>query len=212
MANKTVFLDPQYLDGVVDKGYVIASVRQHLGAAGALLQEDRKNATYVVEVRAGAVGTDRNELLVGVPQVNLPAVIPGVPSGALPEIPFAKRISRSGVAKIALFVFNRNTGRPVWQSGVVMRSSSAKDTTVFGAGPYATGTLYEGTHAGGEVIQVPLREGPSDSGHKPAVIPVTHAAAYVEPSDKPDLSQVGAKSAEQPPTSGPAITTIPTRP
>src|SRR5215210_7872174 len=64
LASQKVFFDPQYLDGTVDKGYLISSLRQHLLANGCLLQEDRSKATYVVEARAGTVGTDRSQLLI----------------------------------------------------------------------------------------------------------------------------------------------------
>src|SRR5262245_30346366 len=53
LAGKPVYFDPQYLDGVVDKGYIISSLRQHLLASGCLLQDDRARATYVVEARSG---------------------------------------------------------------------------------------------------------------------------------------------------------------
>src|SRR4051794_18237729 len=62
---KTVFLDVQYLDGTVDKGYLVSSLRQHLLAHGAMLMEERTKAQYVVEPRSGAIGTDKSSLLVG---------------------------------------------------------------------------------------------------------------------------------------------------
>src|SRR5581483_122548 len=74
LAGKPVFLDTQYLDGVVDKGYLISSLRQQLLAHGALLQEERQKALYVVEPRAGAVGTDKHSLLVGTPAITLPSL------------------------------------------------------------------------------------------------------------------------------------------
>src|SRR5262245_29739463 len=41
LAGRTVFFDPQYLEGVVDRGYVVSSLRQHLLSCGCLLQEER---------------------------------------------------------------------------------------------------------------------------------------------------------------------------
>src|SRR5687768_821373 len=49
LAGQKVFFDPQYLDGCVDKGYLVSSLRQHLLACGCLLMEDRAKATFVVE-------------------------------------------------------------------------------------------------------------------------------------------------------------------
>src|ERR687883_40332 len=51
LAGKPVFLDPQYLDGTVDRGYLVSSLRQQLLASGCLLQDERAKATYVVEAR-----------------------------------------------------------------------------------------------------------------------------------------------------------------
>ena len=80
LAGKPVYFDPQYLEGCVDRGYVISSLRQHLLANGCILQEDRTKATYVVEARSGGVGTDRHSLLLGVPQMSIPTIMPGLPA------------------------------------------------------------------------------------------------------------------------------------
>src|SRR5262245_18503984 len=134
LAGQTVYFDAQYLDGTVDKGYLVSSLRQHLLASGVLLQEERARATYVVEVRSGGVGTDRHALLFGVPRMNVPALVPGQPS-QIPEIPLAKKTDQQGVAKVAVFAYNRRTGQRLWQSGVVEAMSTAKDLWLFGAGP-----------------------------------------------------------------------------
>ena len=156
LAGRRVYLDPQYLEGVTDKGYLISSLRQHLLACGCLLQEDRKSATYVVEARAGSVGTDRNDLLVGVPQMTIPSVMPGVPSGMIPEIPLAKKTRRRAVAKIAVFAYNRVSGEPVWQSGAVEAVTSERNSWLFGAGPFQRGTLIHGTEFDDQRIVVPV--------------------------------------------------------
>ena len=55
LSGQTVFLDTTPLEkDVVDKGYLISTVRQQLLAHGALVQEERWRAVYVVELRAGA--------------------------------------------------------------------------------------------------------------------------------------------------------------
>src|ERR1700730_11683982 len=68
LSGKTVYFDPQYLDGVVDRGYLVSSLRQQLLASGCVLQDDRTKARYVVEVPSGGDGTNRHALLVGIPQ------------------------------------------------------------------------------------------------------------------------------------------------
>src|SRR5262249_9023224 len=90
LADKTVFFDAQFLDGTVDKGYLASTLRQHLLASGALLQDDRAKATFVVEARSGGVGTDNHQVLLGVPQMQVPLTVPGAPS-SIPEMPLAKK-------------------------------------------------------------------------------------------------------------------------
>jgi hypothetical protein len=159
---KTVFLDVQYLDGTVDKGYLISSIRQHLLAHGALLQEERENALYVVEPRSGAIGTDKNSLLVGTPALSLPPLLPGVPT-SIPEIALVKNTDQKGVAKVAVFAYNRVTGRALWQSGTRLAESNLKDMWFFGAGPYSRGTIRPKPQFAGEeipTIPLPFADGP----------------------------------------------------
>ena len=201
LAGKTVYFDPQYLDGVTDRGYVISSIRQHLLACGCILKEDRGQAEYVVEARSGGIGTDRHSLLIGVPQMNLPTILPGQPS-SIPEIPVAKKTDQKGVAKIAVYAYNRRTGRPAWQSGVVQQESTAKDTWILGVGPIQRGTIRKGTEFAGAPIRIPLVNNDEDRlfwHENPAnLIPVTQAAKWSEPEG---IRQVSAtKSAKQPPS------------
>ena len=152
LQGKTVFLDTQYLDGTVDKGYLISSIRQQLLAHGALLQEERPKATFVVEPRSGGVGTDKYSLLVGIPATSLPiTTLPGLPS-AIPEIALVKKSDQQGVAKIAVFAYNRTTGRALWQSDLVEASSNLKDTWVLGAGPYRRGSIQRDSEFAGEAL------------------------------------------------------------
>jgi len=156
LQSKTVFLDTQYLDGTVDKGYLISSLRQHLLESGALIQEDRLKSTYVMEPRSGAVGTDKHSLLIGSPQVTLPSIT-AVPITSIPEIALVKKTDQKGVAKIAVFAYNRQTGRALWQSGTVEANSTLKDTWIFGAGPFSRGTIRKETELAGEPLpKVPL--------------------------------------------------------
>lgn len=156
LAGKSVFLETQFLDGVVDKGYVVSTLRQQLLAHGAMLLEDRTKAQYVVEARSGGVGTDRHSLLFGVPQMNVPAFVPGQPT-QIPEIALVKKTDQKGVAKLAVFAYNRTTGRAVWQSGSVESFSTLKDTWVFGAGPFSKGSVHQETMLAGEPLpKVPI--------------------------------------------------------
>lgn len=191
LAGKTVYFDPQYLDGSVDRGYLISSLRQHMLACGCILLEDRSRATYVVEARSGAIGTDRHSLLVGIPQMTVPTILPGQPS-QIPEIPFAKKTDQQGVAKVAVFAYNRETGHPIWQSGVIEAVSTTKDLWVLGTGPFQNGTIQRRTKFAGEPIPlVPFGNDKDEDKPAPLVVPVTEAAAWVEPVPRASVWQMG---------------------
>jgi hypothetical protein len=180
LEGKKVFFDPQFIDKSVDGGYVVSSLRQQLLAHGAFLQEDRAKAAVVVEARAGGIGTDRQDVLIGVPQMTLPAIYPGVPS-LIPEIPVAKKTNQRGVAKIAVFAYNRTTGRPVWQSGTVQTDASARDTWVLGAGPFRRGDAGENYDPIGLLAEIPF-VGEHEENDSPAPwINATQPATWPEP-------------------------------
>lgn len=152
LQERTVFLDASGIDnGILDKGYVVSLVRQQLVAAGALLQDDKTRAEFVVEMRVGGLGTDRHTLLLGTPAVSLPSVVPGIPT-SIPEIALVKKNDQRGVAKVAVFAYSRITGRALWQSGTVEAMSLSKDTWVFGAGPFSRGTIRRRTELAGEPL------------------------------------------------------------
>lgn len=142
LRGQNVYLDDSKLENVVDKYYLVSTLRQHILASGCTLKNNRNEADFIVEARAGAVGTDRNDLLFGIPATNVPQLVPlqGVPS-AIPEVPLAKRLDQRGVAKISMFAYHRETGKPVWQSGLASRESSSNDVWLFGAGPFQYGSV-----------------------------------------------------------------------
>ena len=142
LRGQTVYLDDSKLEDVVDKNYLVSTLRQHLLASGCTLKDKRNDADFIVEARAGAVGTDRNDLLFGIPATNVPQILPlqGMPA-AIPEVPLAKRRDQRGVAKISMFAYHRESGRPVWQSGLASSESSSNDVWLFGAGPFQYGSI-----------------------------------------------------------------------
>jgi len=146
LAGQSVYFDETPLYGTVDNGYLISSLRQHMLASGCILKDNREESTYVVEPRAGAIGTDNDDLLFGIPATNMQqlTLLSGVPS-SVPEIPFIKRSHQRGVAKIAVFAYRRETGEPVWQSGITTSESSSNDIWFLGAGPFKRGTIHRGT-------------------------------------------------------------------
>jgi len=152
LAEKTVFLDGSGIDkDMIDKGYVMSLVRQQMLASGALLQDDKTRAEYVVDLRVGALGTDRHSMLVGTPAVQLPSVVPGLPTN-IPEIALMKKNDQRGVSKLAVFAYNRITGRALWQSGTAEAVSREHDTWFMGAGPFSHGTIRQQVELAGEPL------------------------------------------------------------
>jgi hypothetical protein len=184
LAGKEVYIDSKYLGNVVDKDYLVSSLRQHLLASGCKLKDKHEDAAYILEPRSGALGTDRNDLLYGVPALTRPtfgATPWSIPS-SLPEIPLVKRTDQQGVAKIAVFAYHRETGKPLWQSGVARKSSRTKDTWFLGAGPFRKGTIHDGTIFAGQKLSNPLvKRTPKVDEEETAGVDITSEARFDVP-------------------------------
>ena len=154
LEGQTVYFDVKYLQdykgiGFVNSNYVISSLRQQLFAAGCLLQEKPEDADYIVEGRIGTLGNDEHNIVYGIPANNgLNAAAIAVPNSpplpAIPEISFARKDDQLAAAKIAAFAYHRDTNTVVWQSGLSVARSTAKDTWILGAGPFERGTIHDG--------------------------------------------------------------------
>ncbi|MCG8448102.1 MAG: hypothetical protein MI725_00800 [Pirellulales bacterium] len=184
LAGESVYFDEQRLNEVVDQAYLISSMRQHLLASGCVLKDKREQATFIVEPRVGAVGTDNHDLLFGIPATNIPqlTLLSGLPP-ALPEIPIAKRRNQRGVAKIAVFAYRRESGAPVWQSGIASSESTANDIWVLGAGPFKRGTIHQGTSFAGQKLS--KLGGDTRREIAPQVVTLNQEALF-QPSERTD--------------------------
>ena len=158
---------PVYLDTTnvtaVDQGWVVSSLREALLTEGVLLRQKPEQAQWVVEARVGAYGTDEHNLLVGVSQLTVPPTFTGVPTGSIPEIPFIKKNEQIGVAKLALFAYDRASGQLVWNSGTMIAVATAKTRHVLGVGPIQSGTIRGGTDFVG--IRLPLTSEANTGDH-----------------------------------------------
>ena len=142
LAGVPVFLDTANVTAV-DQGWVVSSLRQAMLSQGVLLKPKAEQAQWVVEARVGAYGTDEYNYLIGIPQTTIPTVVPGMPGGTIPEIPFVKKSDQHAVAKMALFAYDRSSGQMVWNSGTMLSTSSAKDVYVVGVGPIQSGSIWK---------------------------------------------------------------------
>jgi hypothetical protein len=155
---------PAYLDttnvAAVDQGWVVSSLRQSLLEQGVLLRQKPEQAQWVVEARVGAYGTDAYNWLFGIPQTTVPPTLTGMPTGTIPEVPFVKSSDQRGVAKLALFAYDRASGRLVWNSGTMIAVATAKDVHVLGVGPIQSGTIRGGTDFVGVRLPIPAESAP----------------------------------------------------
>ena len=147
LAGRKVFLDTAFMDDTDDQHYLTSVLRHQLLASGCRLASKLEDAEVVVEARAGAIGTDRNDILVGMPATSLQIAGNGT---TIPEIAFAKRTDQRGVAKVSLFAYYRESGAPIWHSGEENVASRTRDRWFLGTGPFQDGEIYDEVEFAGE--------------------------------------------------------------
>ena len=161
LRGQKVFLDTLYLHsvkgvGFVNSEYIISSLRQQLTAASCFIQDTRESADIIVEPRVGALGTDGHEVVYGIPQASsltsAASIISNSPLPALPELSFGKSNAQSGIAKVIVFAYDRESRTPIWQSGIAKAESTSSNTWYLGAGPFQKGTIYEGMRFAGQKL------------------------------------------------------------
>jgi hypothetical protein len=164
LAGEKVYLDTTYVQQIkgtafVNADYIVSSIRQQMVLAGCLLQEKKEDAVYVAEMRVGVLGTDAHDVNYGVPGINnlsnaASLVSGGPPLPTLPEISFARKADDTAASKLAVFAYHRETREPVWQSGLSVARSRSQARWILGAGPFQSGSIYEGTQFAGRKLGV----------------------------------------------------------
>lgn len=94
-----VFLETSNFEGTDSKN-AIAAIRESLMQQGASLVDDKKTASIIVEIRAGALSVNQDGILIGIPSFAIPIPFASVPF-TFPEIAFYKSDEDKGVAKFA---------------------------------------------------------------------------------------------------------------
>lgn len=166
LKDQTVFLETKYIVDpknatFVNANYVISSLRQQMYAAGCLMQDKAEDADYIVEARVGTLGNDENSIIYGIPANNAlsaaTSVLPNAPPiPAMPEISLARKDDKMAAAKVAAFAYHRESHTVVWQSGLSVAKSTAKDTWILGAGPFERGTVHDGWEFAGSKLRLPF--------------------------------------------------------
>lgn len=195
LAGQAVFLDTTILNDVTDGKYLASALRHQLIASGCRLAAAQDTADIVVEARAGTIGTDRNDLLFGIPATSVEVAGNGT---AIPEMALFKRTDQRGVAKVNLFAYERASGRPVWQSGLVQIASNTRDRWMMGTGPFQDGDIYDRLEFAGERVTAPWnRKGVREQAEAEAIADRTdlrHEKVFAR------LPAQGSPAAEQPVT------------
>lgn len=164
LRGKKVFLETDYLRqvpkvGFVNAEYITSSLRQQLTAARCLIQDKRETAEIIVEPRVGALGTDGHEVVYGIPQsgsiASAAAAFSNSPIPSIPEISLGKSNAQTGIAKVIVFAYDRETREAVWQSGIAKAESTSRNTWYLGAGPFQKGSIHEGTRFAGQSLPPP---------------------------------------------------------
>ena len=129
-----VFVEEKYLDGVVDKGYVISSIRHRLMMNGATVAAKPEEADAVVELRSGGIGTDNADSYVGIPEIVLPGML------TLPEVRFWQRSRQSALAKIGILAYDTKNHEMLGAGGVTAAISDDSNMFFMGIGPWQRGS------------------------------------------------------------------------
>jgi hypothetical protein len=136
LRGKKVYLETKYLD-CVDKNYIVVSLHNRLLAARARLLDKAEDADVVVEVGSGGVGTDGQELFVGIPEIPLPPPSPI----AIPKLAFVTRSRLNGTAKLLIVAYDARTRAPILGGSPVLARSDANTWNVLGTGSVRTGSV-----------------------------------------------------------------------
>ena len=132
---RSVFIEEKYLDSV-DKGYIVAKMRQKLLRQGALLVDKKEDSEITVELSSGGVGTDSVTSFIGSPGLT----VPGLPV-ELPEVRLYEKSSQFGTAKIGVVAYATGNGRLIYDGGTPLARANDSKWSVLGIGPFEDGTV-----------------------------------------------------------------------
>jgi hypothetical protein len=136
LRSKKIFFETKYLD-CVDKNYIIVAMHQRLLASNAKMVDKVDDAEIVVEIGSGGVGTDSQDMFVGIPEIPLAPPSPI----AIPKLAFFTRNKMNGTAKLLVVAYDAKTKSPVINAGSAMARSDQKTWNVLGTGTVQTGSV-----------------------------------------------------------------------
>ena len=107
--NITAYVDSSHFVAE-DAAYAVAAIDDQLLKRGVLLTDDKAHASTIIEIRSGALSTNEQSMLLGVPPVTLPFF----PIGnilSLPGFDLVRQRETTGIAKFAATAYNPKTGK-----------------------------------------------------------------------------------------------------
>ena len=132
---QTYAIDAAAFRSLEDKGFLVAELRARLMKAGVRIATRREDASIVLEIRTGGVGVDREEFLLGIPSLYLPAnqADAGVATPTVsPELSIVKSTRQFGYASVGFVAYWQDTGELVFQSGPFVGQTRRTDWWFFG--------------------------------------------------------------------------------
>ena len=97
------------------------------------------DADVVVEIGCGGVGTDRNEMYLGFPELPLPPPA----TLAIPKLAFFERTKSMGTVKIALVAIDTKTKQAVINTGYTLARADHRHWQVLGLGSQQSGSVQQ---------------------------------------------------------------------
>ena len=201
LSGRDCYLDTTYIKATksptfVNSEYLTSSIRNQVLAAGCRLVEKETEAELIIEPRVGTLGADIHDVTYGIPSNNVisqaasvaaaatPSAPIAAPMASIPELSIARREDQTAAAKIAVFALDAKTKLPVWQSGISVANSNARDWWVLGIGPFQNGTIYDKTQFAGRKFRLPLIGSSPDDIQRQAI---SLDEQYVFTQPKPDV-------------------------
>ncbi len=124
-----VFLDTSFFRGE-GTDYAASALREAIAKNGYTLAPDKEKATVVVEIRVGALSTDRVNRVVGIPRLTVP-VSSAMETIAVPELSIYSRRDRYGVAEFSAFAYDARSGTPIALGGRISGTTHIRSHTLF---------------------------------------------------------------------------------
>ena len=151
LSGRKIFINDKGVSST-DKEYLLSILRQQLAANGTFIMEKKEDADYILEVSTGAVGTNRYDLMYGIPETSVPAVLSLGAGTTIPEISLIKKTDQKAQIKLTMWAYNQKTGAIIWQSGEKMKTASIRDRWILGAGPITKSSFNDKTQIGGDDV------------------------------------------------------------